>query len=244
MLGFAVRVHPLFFVLPFVMGAQSAGATDNPGVVILIFTIAFFVSILVHELGHSIAMRFFGVPSRIVLYVMGGLAIPESGGWGGGGKRLNSQQQIIVSLAGPVAGFLLAALTVGIIFALGGSVAFGWNGIFPRLFALMEGTSIEDNQSLVLLLDIMLFCTIVWNVLNLAPVIPLDGGQICREICLQADYQNGLRTALMISLFAGVIIGLMGFVVGDRFAGFIFLLLAYSSYMSLQRMSGRGGGVW
>ena len=37
-----------------------------------------FVSILVHELGHSLVMRYFGQSSHIVLYMLGGLAIPDS----------------------------------------------------------------------------------------------------------------------------------------------------------------------
>ena len=85
----------------------------NAGVVILIIASVFFLSVLIHELGHTLAFRFFGIDSHIVLYWMGGLAIPGGGmgAWNGGRtKRLNPNEQIVVSLAGPAAGLLLGGL--------------------------------------------------------------------------------------------------------------------------------------
>lgn len=240
--GFPIRVHPGFFVLPVVFGAGLAGSAPNPGVVLLIFAIVFFVSILIHELGHSIALRFFGVPSRIVLYWFGGLAIHESGF--GNHRRLNNDQSIVVSLAGPLAGFGLAAILVGIIYAMNGSISFQMNGMFPMLIPDMSQTAVAGNQSMILLFWIGLFCNIVWGVLNLAPVLPLDGGQVCREVCLKFDSHNGLKTALMISVGAAAVIALIGFSTRDSFMGIFFAFMGISSYMTLQQMSLRGGGRW
>ncbi|MDG2014162.1 MAG: site-2 protease family protein [Pirellulaceae bacterium] len=241
--GFPIRVHPGFFILPVIFGSGSLGGVANPGVVILIFILAFFISILVHELGHAFALRFFGVPSRVVLYWMGGLAIHDNGGWGGK-QQLSPNQQIIVSLAGPAAGFMLAALVVGIVFALGGTVQFQMDRMFPLLVPGWEGTAIESNASLRTLFFVMLFCNIVWNILNLAPVLPLDGGRVIQEMCIKADYSNGIRYSLMISVGAGGVIAFMGFSMGDRFVGIFFALMAISAYMTLQQMSGRGQGRW
>ena len=74
----------------------------NAGVGILLVIVLFFVSVLIHELGHTLAFRYFGVPSYIVLTWMGGLAVPGSGNiWGRQSSRsLDSNQQIVVSLAG------------------------------------------------------------------------------------------------------------------------------------------------
>jgi len=71
-----------------------------------------FVSILVHELGHAFTMRYFGQDARVVLYMMGGLAIPESSPWrASSGRRVRGPlSQILISAAGPGAGFLLAGL--------------------------------------------------------------------------------------------------------------------------------------
>jgi Zn-dependent protease len=240
--GFPVRVHPGFFVLPVVFGGSAAGAAENPGVLILIFMMVFFVSILVHELGHSLALRYFGVPSRIVLYWMGGLAIHENSAWGG--RQLTPNQQIVVSLAGPLAGFSLAAVVVGVVLALGGTLVFQVLGMFPMLTGNWTGTAIESNSSLQILFGVALFCNIVWNLLNLAPVLPLDGGRVCQELCTKADYSNGMRNALMISMIAGGLIAFLGFMSRDNFVGIFFALLAISAWMTLQQISGRGRGVW
>ncbi len=57
-------------------------ADSNPGqgILLLMWIAAVFVSILIHELGHALAMRRYGISSYIVLYHFGGLAIPDRGG--------------------------------------------------------------------------------------------------------------------------------------------------------------------
>ena len=84
LMGFPVRVHPAFFILPLLLGAGFTGLAYqiglNAGVILLVLAVVFFVSILVHELGHALAFRYYGYPCRIMLYWMGGLAIPDSGG--------------------------------------------------------------------------------------------------------------------------------------------------------------------
>ena len=81
--GFPVRVHPAFFIMPLLLGRGLITPEVNTGVGLVLVTAIFFVSILVHELGHALAFRYYGLPSRIVLYWMGGLAIPDSGNvWG------------------------------------------------------------------------------------------------------------------------------------------------------------------
>ena len=132
-LGFPVRVHPAFFILPLLLGKGLVGGM-NLGVGLLLVAVLFFISILIHEVGHAIAFRYYGIPSRIVLYWMGGLAIPGGGGgkWGNSNRptgSLNSNQQIVVSLAGPVFGFLLAAVLAGIVYLVGGQVVLAGNTI-------------------------------------------------------------------------------------------------------------------
>ena len=99
LLGFPCRVHPAFFILPLLFGRSFVGGANpvNTGVGLVLIAALFFVSILVHELGHAIAFRRFGIDSRIVLYWMGGLAIPDSGNpWGGrsNSRSLTSNQQL------------------------------------------------------------------------------------------------------------------------------------------------------
>ena len=78
----------------------------------LIWVAVVFVSILVHELGHAFTQRHFGGHPWITLHALGGLASCDDCD-----RRPSSQ--ILISLAGPAAGFLLAAVIVMILAATG-----------------------------------------------------------------------------------------------------------------------------
>lgn len=83
-LGFPVRVSAWFWLGVLMLGYQSAASLNNgledtsPGMlpILLVWIACVFVSILIHELGHTLAYRRFHVGSSIVLYHLGGLAIP------------------------------------------------------------------------------------------------------------------------------------------------------------------------
>ena len=89
--------HPLFWFMALLFGAGLGSITQT-----LVWIVIVFISILVHELGHTFAMRRYGQDAMIVLYLGGGLAIPTSGRWGYNSRTAN--EQIIISLAGPFAG--------------------------------------------------------------------------------------------------------------------------------------------
>jgi hypothetical protein len=104
--GIPVRVHPLFWLIAVFFGISG------DLIMLPIWVLVVFVAILVHELGHALAFRRYGQRSQIVLHFAGGLTIPEPVSWGSGyaSVGLTANQQIFISLAGPGAGFLLAAL--------------------------------------------------------------------------------------------------------------------------------------
>lgn len=93
--GFPVRIHPFFWILTVFLGASLGG----PALVMWVLAVTF--SILVHELGHALAWRCFGIPTRIVLYSFGGLTIAPRG------YNLRWFENAFISFAGPGAGFLV-----------------------------------------------------------------------------------------------------------------------------------------
>lgn len=100
MFNVPVRVHPMFWLISAALGWS---ATNRGMQYLLLWVVAVFVSILVHELGHVFMGRLFGSNGHIVLYSFGGLAI--------GSSNLRSRwQRVAVYFAGPGAGFVLAAL--------------------------------------------------------------------------------------------------------------------------------------
>ena len=107
LLGMPIRIHPLFWLVAVILGANSGGVIE-----VLIWVAAVLVSILIHELGHALVIRAFGFHPWIVLYGMGGLTIHDPA------ENYNSKAntplgQISISIAGPLAGFLLAAVLLG-----------------------------------------------------------------------------------------------------------------------------------
>ena len=233
--GFPVRVHPLFWLMTLLMGARD----DDP-MRLLIWIGVVFLSIVVHELGHALTMRYYGQDARIVLYMMGGLAIPESARWtGGSGRRSRGPlAQILISAAGPGAGFLLAGLVAAAVFAVGGAVhIFLAYGFLPIPIVLLPEAANEHWNEFA---SSLLWVNIFWGLLNLMPVNPLDGGQIAREMLTANDPWEGMSKSLWLSVFVGAAIAVVGFaILHDRFLGIFFALLAFSNYMAIQNLRGR-----
>ena len=248
LVGFHVRVHPAFFIMPLILGGSALRNPEmNAGLTLLVLVAIFFVSILVHELGHALAFRYFGQPSRIVLYWMGGLAIPDSGGGPWMPKSnvsLSPQQQVIISLAGPIAGFLLAAFLIGMVIAMGGVVRFESDGFIPMIRSYLPPNYYESSagMALVTMFWLGIWVNIFLNILNLAPVYPLDGGQVARQLFLVNDPWNGLKYSVFLSIAVAAIIAVLSISSGDRFIGFFFGFMAWSNYMTMQQMGGGGYG--
>ena len=234
--GIPVRVHPMHWVVGAILGARYDLSEPLPYMVISAAVI--FISILVHEMGHSLAMRYYGEHSRISLYWMGGLAIPE-GSWKPVART--TTQQVVISFAGPAAGFLLA----GVIIAVG--MAFGFVQWFGHpLFPFLPTEAIESPYVFALVY-FMLYVNIFWGVINLIPVYPLDGGQISRAIFLHLSPWHGLEQSLWVSVVSGGLAAGFGIAVLRLFfMGIMFGVLAFQSFQTIQniRNGGFGSGRW
>lgn len=231
--GIPVRVHPLFWVIALLFGSGASSFLT-----IAFWIIGIFISILIHELGHALAFRRYEQDSHIILHFAGGLTVPESVGFGAGYARvaLTPNQQILISLAGPFAGFFFAAFIIVASLALGGTII--PNTIlgfipFPIVF-LPESYAVLNSFFMILL-----WVNIFWGLVNLVPVFPLDGGQVSRNIFIQRDPRNGLRTSIWISVITGGIMALVGFfMLGSIYMAFLFALLAFQSWQMLQMSAG------
>jgi Zn-dependent protease len=200
----------------------------------LVWVAVVFIAILVHELGHALAFRRFGLSSQIILHFAGGLTVPEATLWGSrwANVALGPNQNIFISLAGPGAGFLTAALIIAIVFALGGSVGIDWLFGFiplPVIARLPFGGWILGS-----LLATLLGVNVFWGLINLVPVYPLDGGSVTRNVLLQVDPIDGIRKSLWISVIVGALIALAALLSVQIFLAILFGLLAFQSYQSLQ----------
>jgi len=227
--GISIRVHPLFWLLAIFLGSSSGDILQ-----ILMWVLVVFVSIVAHEMGHALAFRRYGVDSHIVLQYMGGLTIPEAAPWGSSWASVapTPGQQIVISLAGPFAGFLLAVLVIGGVIFTGGSIGFSLLfGVIPipQLTALSFGGNV-----LRLFVVMMLWVNVFWGLINLLPVFPLDGGQVARNVLIQYDPFDGARKSVWLSIITGAVIALAAFfLLSSVYMALLFGILAFQSYQSL-----------
>lgn len=227
--GIPVRVHPLFWLIALLLGSSGDLLT------IPIWMFVVFVSILIHELGHALAFRLYGVRSQIVLHAMGGLTIPEAAAWGSGWARVSPspKQEIAISLAGPFAGFAFAVLVMFLTLFAGGTL------LTSRLFGILPLPLTAllpfGGNLLSVFTTMLLFVNISWGLFNLLPVFPLDGGQVTRNLLIQYDPRDGARKAQWLSVVAGGVIALFALLVmRSAYVALLLGVLAFQSYQSLQ----------
>jgi Zn-dependent protease len=225
--GFHIRIHPMFWLVTLLLNIKS------PPQVVAIWTVVVLFSLLIHEMGHALAFRYFGVNSHIVLYSFGGLAVPE----GTYGRSRTPRAQILISLAGPAAGFLFA-LVLQLALVLGGYHVGFDTGLFSWDF---PGREIE-NFRIQLIVYFLLEVNILWGLINLLPIFPLDGGQVFREILQMSNPRQGFEQALRLSIVTAVgmaALSLMRF--NEFYLALMFGYLAYMNFQMLQAYGGRGG---
>ncbi|MCS5538746.1 MAG: M50 family metallopeptidase, partial [Roseibacillus sp.] len=176
---------------------------------VMLFMIAGFASILIHELGHAFMSRLFGCRHvAIVLHGMGGVAISK-------GANFTRSQDILVSAAGPALQACCGGASLVLLLLL------------PRSF---DGPAASLLGSFVLV-------SLLWALINLIPVYPLDGGQILQNIL----GPRRIQLTLAISIVAAVIIGgwlvLNGFYLFAIFLGFF----AWQNYKMLSQLGANRG---
>jgi Zn-dependent protease len=150
-----VKVHLSFFVMSVILG--MGGGSDLALTIVWVGVV--FVSVLFHELGHAFVAKAFGFAPSIQLYAMGGLTSWSST------KEVSPARSILISLAGPGAGFLFG---VAVLFV--GTLA----GIQP-----LRGPDASLEQSAV---TYLLYVNFAWGFLNLIPMLPLDGGNVALSV--------------------------------------------------------------
>ena len=151
--GIPVRVEPWFWITMALIGGGMR-ATDSLGMIlVLVFVFAGFLSILLHELGHALTIRKFGLPTSITLQAFGGFASYPAG-------KLTRMQSFLVTFAGPA-----VQLSLGLL-----------------LLLLMRFINIPEGSLFGPFLGYLITVSIFWAIFNCFPIYPMDGGQMLAAI--------------------------------------------------------------
>jgi stage IV sporulation protein FB len=206
--GIDVRVHATFFLLlawfGFVYYAEGGPAAVFTG---LSFIILLFVCVILHEFGHALAARAYGINTPdITLLPIGGIARLE---------RMPDKpwQELVVALAGP-------AVNVVIAFAL--------YIVVGRLVAPGEFQAVAGGEGS--LLSKLLAINVMLVAFNLLPAFPMDGGRVLRSVlAVRLKHARATRIAAAVGQIVAVLFGLLGLFGGNPFLLFIAVFVFFGA---------------
>jgi Zn-dependent protease/CBS domain-containing protein len=171
--GIDVKVHATFLLLLAFYGFAFFGQGGLPAAIQgVVFIMLVFLCVLLHEFGHALAARRYGINTPdITLLPIGGLArldrMPEK-----------PSEELIVAIAGPLVNVVIAAL-------LAPFVSFSDMGKPDVLEHFQFG-----------LIQQLFFANCVLVVFNLLPAFPMDGGRILRAfLAMRMDYAKATNIA-------------------------------------------------
>ncbi len=188
-LGIDVRIHVTFFLLLAFIGLgdyQTGGAAAALGAVFFICLI--FLCVLLHEFGHALAARRYGIQtSDITMLPIGGVArlerMPEK-----------PAQELVVAIAGPLVNVAIAALLL---------LGFSLSG-HPVHFSALGQTGASLPQKL-------LFVNLWLVFFNMLPAFPMDGGRVLRAfLAMRLPYARATQIAASIGQFMAFGFGFVG----------------------------------
>lgn len=188
-----VTVQPWFFVTALLIGPRRL-----PGIVLWLVVV--FAGVLIHELGHALAVRRQGLDATVELHGFGGATRWSSA------TPLPPAQRALISAAGPAVGIAV------------GTAALALAKLLP-----------PGQPLLGELLQYAVFVNLGWGVLNLLPVLPLDGGMIVASLVESVWGPGALYTVRVLSVVVCVGLCALALSVGWLWSAFLAGVLAISN---------------
>jgi Zn-dependent protease len=187
--GFPIRIHPSWLVLATVLATVEAGALqEDPGfdartswLVAIAVVVGLFVSLVLHELMHSLVARRTGMKVRaITMFLLGGVSEMED-------EPETAWREFAMAIVGPLASLVIA---LGLFAAWWWGDRAAWPA--PLLAAVLR----------------LATCNAVLAVFNLVPAYPLDGGRVLRAMLwgLRGDALWATRIAAAMGVGFGVVL--------------------------------------
>jgi Zn-dependent protease len=172
----------------------------------LVWLVVATVSVIAHELGHALVAAPVGGEPRIDLYGLAGLTTWRPG-------RASRARRVAVSLAGPAAGM-----------AFGIAVLFAYRAVHPE-----PGTLLDNGFRAAV------FVNVFWGLLNLLPILPLDGGQVVLAL-MPGDDRVRLRRTAYLSAGAAAVVAVLAFAAGQPIAAVIVLYIAMGNVQTIRSL--------
>jgi len=220
-----IKVHWTFFflIIWIVFDELKRGGTTNSILFNIAFVLAVFFCVVLHELGHALTAKRFGINTKkITLLPIGGMAsldkIPES-----------PKQELLVTIAGPLVNVIIAIVLYFIV-PVQDYIHLNFNEAFETLMSF-------NLQNFLFYLFIVNVGLVVFNII---PAFPMDGGRILRALLAMKMHRvKATQIASSIGQFIAVIFLLVGLLY-NPFLIFIALFIflgAYGENQMVQQLS-------
>lgn len=150
--GIQINVEPWFWLtMAFVGGGRNV--SNKEGVLnLILFVLAGFISILIHELGHALTIKKYGLPTQVTLSFFGGYATHPAG-------ILTRKQSFIVTAAGP-----------------------GVQLVFGLIVLAVALTMTFPSENIAYFVNVLCGISLFWAIFNCLPIYPMDGGQMLASV--------------------------------------------------------------
>ncbi|MFA5863856.1 MAG: site-2 protease family protein [Phycisphaerae bacterium] len=202
--GIPIRIHVTFLVLLFWIGTKPAGLAG------MTLILSIFFCVILHELGHSLVARKYGiVVDSITLLPIGGVASMKS-------LPQSARAELLMAMAGPG-----VSVAVGIILMLTARYLYGpwiWQAFIP------------DNYDLPLLAELAVI-NFFLAAFNLIPAFPMDGGRVLRAILWS---RKGFMRATVIAAKIGQILAVGCFLLAMMYSNTMLVLIAIFIYFGAE----------
>jgi len=222
--GIDVYVHATFLLLIGWVGYSYWQQSRQWSQVLLgiLFILALFLCVVLHEYGHALTARKYGIRTRdITLYPIGGVARLE---------RMPDKpiEELWVALMGPAVNVVIAAVLFAYLYLTQGRVS-------------LNDLTVASGSFLARLL----WVNIILVLFNLIPAFPMDGGRVLRALlALRMDYVRATQIAANIGQGLAFVFGLIG-LLANPFLLFIafFVWIGASQEASMVQMKNSIGGI-
>lgn len=211
--GIGVYLHWSFWLLPaWILMSAGGGPAGAVGSVLFVFAI--FGCVVLHELGHALMARHYGIGTRdITLYPIGGVASLER-------MPRRPSQELAIALAGPAVNVVIA----GVLFVILLIAGIGTQGL---AFSVVGGSFLVS----------LLAVNIALVVFNMLPAFPMDGGRVLRAfLAMRVPYLRATEIAVRVGQGVAIVLGLIGLLTGGTLLFIaLFVFLAAQAELAMAR---------
>lgn len=209
--GIGIYLHWTFlllvaglFVFYLYQGNTVAAALFGIALILLVF-----LCVILHELGHALTARRFGVPTRdITMYPIGGVARLER-------MPDEPREELLIAVAGPAVNLVIAGVLFVYLMATGQAIA-------PSVL-LRGGEGFAQT---------LMWINIVLVGFNMLPAFPMDGGRVLRAIlAMRMDYARATEVAANVGQGMAILFGLFGVISFNP----VLLFIALFVYMGAEQ---------